>query len=549
MQYRFKVTWTVLLIISALSIQTGRAVTIGASGITTSGGTDYDQSDNVVLSAHQTWNAASGEINVTGNINGNYKRLTITGADDTTLSGVLSNLAYSNGLVKAGTGTLNLAGNNTFNGPITIQSGTVQLSHDNALGGNAWGNTVQAGGALALSNNINVTQGSFNIGGSGSGGSGSLVNVSGNNTLNSNLTLTADSIFTSNQDLLTLTQTVALGNHDLTLQGEGDWDVSGNLDANSNGTLHLEGDGATHISGNVNVSGGVVIDNSGTVDISGNLNLSNSSLTIQGDTTATLTGSQVNASGGLIIADNANADIANSLNLGGSNIQLSSAGTIALSGNQINVGNISLTGDGSTTFASQINASSFTQTGSGTTTFSGTGNNYFGSVSIEGGTVIAAQNGVAFHTNDLNVENAVLEFGADSQIPAWTEVTLDNATVYLGGTNQTWDQLTITGNSIIDFGDSGELYVGSLIIAEGAQLTIDNWSEENMDIFNAQIDPDGSTPNVIFTGSGGTTWDPITGDIVPGAIVPEPGTYGFWLMLASLLAWQGSRPRSLRHDH
>ncbi|MCC5022309.1 MAG: autotransporter-associated beta strand repeat-containing protein [Candidatus Synoicihabitans palmerolidicus] len=126
--------------------------------------------DDILLSAHQTWDAQSGDIVISGDINGNNKKLTISGANDTTLSGVLSGLAYNKGLVKSDSGTLFLEGNNTFTGPIKVKSGTVQLAHDNALGGTAWSNNVESGGALSLTGGIIVNQGSFDIGGSGTGG-------------------------------------------------------------------------------------------------------------------------------------------------------------------------------------------------------------------------------------------------------------------------------------------------------------------------------------------------------------------------------------------
>ncbi len=535
-----------LLLIVAV-VPPGHAQTIGAGGVTNASTSDYILNGNVTLSANQTWNAQNGKILEFGTINGNGKALTVTGAYNTTLSGVLSNLTYTNGLTKTGSGTLTLAGNNTFAGTVNVQNGTLLLAHNNALGGSAYGNTVQSGATLALSGGINVTQGSVNLGGAGSGAtSGALVNVSGHNTFNSTLNLTADSVFLSQAGTLSLTQAISQGNYDLTLDGPGNFTVSGAISANSGGTLTLGADGTTTISGNVNVSGGVVIDNRGTTNIASSLNLGSGSLTIAGDSTAHLTGSQVNASGGIVISDNANASITNSLNLGGANISLSSSGVIALSGAQINVGNIAVSGTGSSTFSTQINASSFTQTGSGTTTFSGTGNNYFGSVSLQGGTVIANQSGgAAFYTNNLTVDNVELKFESSNQVPTWTSVTLeDNVTLYLNGTTQNFDQLVITGNSIIDFGNgNGSLNVGSLVIDPLAQLTILNWSAENTDVFNAHVDPAASQPNIVFGSGSSGSWDPYSGNITPGSPVPEPAAYGFLLMSASLLGLYTRRPR------
>ncbi|MCC5022308.1 MAG: hypothetical protein J6386_05710 [Candidatus Synoicihabitans palmerolidicus] len=92
--------------------------------------------------------------------------------------------------------------------------------------------------------------------------------MQGNNTLNAYLSLTADSVFTSLQDTLTLSQTISQGKRDLTLQGQGDWNISGQFTGDKKATLTLTSDGTTTISGDINVGGGVVIDNSGTVVIS-----------------------------------------------------------------------------------------------------------------------------------------------------------------------------------------------------------------------------------------------------------------------------------------
>ncbi|WP_221031285.1 beta strand repeat-containing protein [Actomonas aquatica] len=521
-----------LPLLCALLVPAAQAQTIGSGGITNTDTSTYTITSNVTLGANQTWDAQAGDIDVSGNLNGNWRALTVTGAHDTTLSGDISNLAWSNGLTKTGTGTLTLSGNNSFGGPVSLQDGTTLLASNTALGASTWNNTVLANATLALSNNITVTEGSFNI-------AGQLLNVSGDNTLNASLTLTGNTTFTSQQDSLTLSQTVTQGDYDLTLAGPGDWNVSGQVNANSTGTLSLTASGQTTISGNLNVGGGLLIDNTGTTAISSNLNLGNGALTIQGDSNATLTGGQVNAAGGLTIGGNATVDIANTLNLSGADITLTSTGDINLSGAQINVGDILLSGDGATTFGTQINADSFVQTGTGTTIFNGTGDNYFGSVSLEGGTVIAEQNGIAFNTTNLNLDGVDLQFGEDLQIPEWTTVTLtDDVNLLLNGSTQVWDELIITGNSVIDFGGgNANLSIGSITIDEGASLTIMNWSEENLDVFNASIDPDSATSEISFTGGGSASWDPISGNITPMTPVPEPRTYGLLFMATALLGY------------
>ena|GEM_PF-1379369 len=60
-----------------------------------------------------------------------------TGSGTLTLSGIISGTPTN--FIKDGPGTLILSGNNTFNGPVTLNSGVVQLNSANALGS---GNTI-----------------------------------------------------------------------------------------------------------------------------------------------------------------------------------------------------------------------------------------------------------------------------------------------------------------------------------------------------------------------------------------------------------------------
>jgi len=106
--------------------------------------------------------------------------LTFGGASDQTLSNVVSGMGS---LVKAGTGTLRLAGDNSaYLGETRIDEGTVIVDHSNALGPNGAGTviasnaTLDVGGSLAA-NALNKHE-PITVCGTGAGGKGAVVNSS-----------------------------------------------------------------------------------------------------------------------------------------------------------------------------------------------------------------------------------------------------------------------------------------------------------------------------------------------------------------------------------
>jgi fibronectin-binding autotransporter adhesin len=98
-----------------LSSTNGSALTIGAGGVTlASNGTAnvvFDSSLGIQLSANQTWTVnGTTTLEVQGAIGGSF------------------------GLTKAGTGQLNLSGNNTYTGTTTISGGTLQIGTGGSTG-------------------------------------------------------------------------------------------------------------------------------------------------------------------------------------------------------------------------------------------------------------------------------------------------------------------------------------------------------------------------------------------------------------------------------
>jgi len=85
----------------------------------------------VVLSAAQTFNAASGNLTLNTNITLGGSTLTVDGAANTAVSGLISG---TGGLTKNGSGILTLPNANVFGGTMNLAAGTLAVGNDLALG-------------------------------------------------------------------------------------------------------------------------------------------------------------------------------------------------------------------------------------------------------------------------------------------------------------------------------------------------------------------------------------------------------------------------------
>lgn len=112
---------------------TGGSVTIGAGAAV----------DSLIRFDSTSYTLTGGTLA----LNSVNQRVDVTNAPDTaTISAALSG---SNGLNKAGAGTLILSGNNTYTGNTTVTAGVLQIANDSALGAASNG-LVLAGGTLKV---------------------------------------------------------------------------------------------------------------------------------------------------------------------------------------------------------------------------------------------------------------------------------------------------------------------------------------------------------------------------------------------------------------
>jgi len=168
----------------------------------------------------------------------------------------------------------------------------------------------------------------------------------------------------------------------------------------------------------------------------------------------------------------------------------------------------------------------------------GTAGGGTGDLANWGGLVVGANTTVSF------ADNLVFSTGIAS-----ADLTLLGGTLNLNNTQQKFDTLTVTANSVIDFaGISSTLNLTNLVIAAGVTLTINNWTNA-ADYFytlgwtGVSYDTYGAPANQIrFTGFGvnNAHWRAYNDEVTP---VPEPSTYGLLMLLGAggFAAWRRRR--------
>ncbi|HEY0945568.1 MAG TPA: PEP-CTERM sorting domain-containing protein [Opitutaceae bacterium] len=156
---------------------------------------------------------------------------------------------------------------------------------------------------------------------------------------------------------------------------------------------------------------------------------------------------------------------------------------------------------------------------------------------------------VAFDQNIANVDAFTFASSGNLTFAGTTtlgSLTLTGGLLELSTSHLTIDTLTITGDTIIDFGTHGEsfIYAGQITIAEGATLTIRNWTEAT-DYFYASLAPTSANlAAVTFEGhEAGSAWSAYDGQISPFQPVPEPSATGALVLGAALGAFWLHRRR------
>ncbi|QQE12264.1 autotransporter-associated beta strand repeat-containing protein [Planctomycetota bacterium] len=496
--------------------------------------------------------------------------LTISGANDLTLDGVISDGASIGSLTKTGSGTLTLSGANTYSGGTTIDGGTVSVEHyDSAFSTGALTFTNDATLTFTAIKNINndidlgnhqMTITGDRIGvtrlyGTISGTDGSIliedryVELRGDNTFSGGVTLnagaallnhsnglglgtltvakntasvTSHSLF-QNSFIMTIDNAIVLNDileiityFDLTFDGviSGDGSLV-RTGGGSTTSITLNGDNSLYSGVTELLNGGIIVGHNnalgtGALEVGasnssqslflkagvssvtlGNAVILNDDLTISGDNNLTLT-DVISGTGALIKEGNGALTLTGTNTYSGGTtisagtLQIGDGGTTgSILGDVLNNGTLAFNRSDDLIYTGVISESSgssgsFVKAGDGTLTLTGT-NTYSGLTTIMGGTLQIGDGGttgsiqssilnnatLAFNrSDDLTYSNLILGIGSLVKEGSGT-LTLSGTNTYSGGTNINAGTVVVSGGNAIS--DSGTV---TLADVSGATLQL-----------------------------------------------------------------------------
>jgi len=410
-----------------LTVGTGNTLRLGAFG----GILRSDTAGNVTIG--EAGNAGSL---TTGTLAG--ADLAFTNGSSTGTLTINSNIVNNAGgavdvvLNGAATAVTVFAGTNSLNGLTSVQTGTLRIASDGALGGTG-GLNVQDNAAIELSNNITTGNKTVSIIGTGVGGNGAFRNVSGNNTFGGVVTLVAPAeIQADSGTALTFDTSSAssvTGNFGLTLETQGtgtmtfnDALATGNsvtktgagmvifnatnnfstLTINSNGgVVRAAANGALAGSGGTSIGGNSALELIGGITITGEtITLNNSTGISAGGAIRNISGDNT-LSGGSIVVDNGSGRINSDTGL------LTITGDVRADPNDATARTLTFGGSGNITVSGRLRNGAATGAGSalnvvkdgtGILTISGSNvtggvvgdQNFTGTFIVNSGTVVAA---------------------------------------------------------------------------------------------------------------------------------------------------------------
>lgn len=253
--------------------------------------------------------------------------------------GISTALQGAGGLTKQATGTLTLSGSSSFTGSTSIETGTLEVTANNALGTAAGGTTVANGAALKLSNVNYSTAEPLAINGTGVSGGGALVN-SGNSTFAGQVTVETDATINAGGGTLNLNGGLVKNGTTSTIAGGGRVNILGTGISGASANSDLVVDGTTLVvNANSNYNGPTTVQNNATLVANAAITTtqmavsSDSTLSGTGSITTAGSGSYVVLNGALIVGDSTlGSPVASSLDLkssgpGGSTVLGTSSGS------------------------------------------------------------------------------------------------------------------------------------------------------------------------------------------------------------------------------
>jgi fibronectin-binding autotransporter adhesin len=232
------------------TLQTGAALTLQNTIVTPAGGAlDLGGLNATIggLTGYGTLSPTNGTLSVGGN--------TLSSNFYGTLSGSLP-------LVKVGSGTFTLTGQNNYSGATTVSAGILQITTSSALGGTP--RVTVAGGALQLTGGINLPL-PLTLAGNGPGGIGAVDSTADADVLSGAVTLSSSARINSDAGTLTLQNgSLTFNNNQLNIGGAGNVTLSSTVAQGSAGwgSIVMDGSGTFSMT-NANSYGGPLLVLSG----------------------------------------------------------------------------------------------------------------------------------------------------------------------------------------------------------------------------------------------------------------------------------------------
>jgi fibronectin-binding autotransporter adhesin len=363
----------------------GDALEVGAFGILNESAATQTVDNALTLISVQTFEADAGDLVIGGTVDLDTYTLTVTGAQDVTMSGAISG---TGGIVMSGSGNLTLGGANSYNGGTLVSAGTLIGTTTSLQGGitnasfvefsqstdGTYGGIITGAGAVVKSGAGNVT-----FSGANDYEGGTLVDegtlTASTSSMPGDVEVSSGATFAISQATNGTFSGVIEGLGRFVKEGLGDVTLSG-ANTYSGGTLVSAGTltgTASSLQGDITNNAAVVFVQTpdGTYDgaMSGS-----GSLTKSGAGTLTLSGANTYA-GGTTVSDGTLAGTTGSLQG-----DIANSGTVRFDQTTTGSYNGELSGDGA-----------LVKAGSGAVTLEGA-NTYTGATTVESGSLIAADN-------------------------------------------------------------------------------------------------------------------------------------------------------------
>ncbi|GAB1489782.1 hypothetical protein MASR2M8_22360 [Opitutaceae bacterium] len=569
----------------------GNGAIRNVSGTNTMSGT-ITETGNATITAD-----AGSTLNLTGTITGTNVNTTFGGGGALSAARITTGAgAVTINSTGTGTVTYNGANANTYTGATTVNNGTLILGKTagvnavagdlvigDSIGAAASANvqlnasnqiadtssvTIYSDGRLNLNNqsetirNLNsssttaqVALGSGTLNVANPASNSYAGSFSGTGTINKagvgRTTLSGSSTgFTGatnlNEGIVAVQSGTALGSGTITvatganLEVQGGISLANNLVLNGNGTGAVDG-AIENFSGNNTLTGSVTLatdariqSSAGTLTVSGGVTGTNRNLVVSGAGNTVLNGAVTTGTGTLT------KEGGGTVTLGGNNTYtgdtLINAGTLKLgASNRIANASDVVVAAGAVFDLNGFSDSVQTLAGAGTVDFGG------GALILGTGLTSATNttfSGSLIGSGSLKLADSdyTLTLGAAIHNPG-IDIELGGGTLALGGFHHTFDDLTVSANSILDFGGSSWVNFGSVNFTGNYTLTIQNWNN-TVDYFFSLLPPSVTDlSRIVFNGFSGsdTKYQSFDTQITP---VPEPATYGaIFMSLSGALGW------------